>query len=168
MVPHADREQPLRPFLLALHFRRAAPGKAFAADTDAVADRLPLVDNQIKEAMGRIDDQGTRFVGNSWWYRHNLPEVGRLDAPDVDGRDQERAVLHRAVHRHDGGIDGRRGTPAGRAHCGVCSHAAGQGDSQCDGGEDTQGGIEPRDAKQTTRGHGRAPVAGQPAARAHS
>src|SRR5207253_8025476 len=52
---HLRRRRPRRPCLLGLDGRLAGPGEAFAANADAVAERLAAGLDQIEVAVGRID-----------------------------------------------------------------------------------------------------------------
>ena len=63
-LQHIRRRQPIRPFRLALYGLDARPGKAVAADADAVADRLTATEHKIKIGVRGIDDDGAgRFRG---------------------------------------------------------------------------------------------------------
>src|SRR5882757_6148646 len=56
---------PIRPFGLARDFLHAGPGKAVAADADAVADRAPVTQDVIEVGVGGIDDQRSgRLLGS--------------------------------------------------------------------------------------------------------
>src|SRR3982074_3191433 len=56
---------PIRPFGLARDFLHAGPGKAVAADADAVADRAPVTEDVIEVGVGGIDDQRSgRLLGS--------------------------------------------------------------------------------------------------------
>src|SRR5689334_12992813 len=56
---HFNRRRPAWPHALVLNAAAAAPGEAVASDADAVAHGFAVAQNQIKEAVGRIDDDGT-------------------------------------------------------------------------------------------------------------
>jgi hypothetical protein len=67
-LDHLRRRRPVRPLGLALDRLGAGPGEALAADADAVTHRLAARHHEIKEGVGRIDDDG----------------AGRLAGPVVD------------------------------------------------------------------------------------
>ena len=54
---HLGRWIPVRPLGLALDRFHARPGETFAADTDAVTDRLAITENVVKERVRRIDNE---------------------------------------------------------------------------------------------------------------
>jgi hypothetical protein len=56
---HLYRWTPIRPFCFAGHSLFAGPCEAFAANTDAVAHRLPTVQHEIKKGVSGVDDDGT-------------------------------------------------------------------------------------------------------------
>src|SRR5205085_2283765 len=61
---HLVRWLPARPFLLPLDDAVTRPGKALAADADAVAHRHAACLDEIEEAGGRIDNDGAgRLTG---------------------------------------------------------------------------------------------------------
>ena len=63
-VDHLRRRSPVRPLGLALDAFGARPGEAFAADADAVAQRLAVAEHVIEERVRRIDDDGAgRLAG---------------------------------------------------------------------------------------------------------
>ena len=51
---------PVRPFCFTGHSLLTGPCETFAADTDAVAHRLPVVQNEIEECVSGIDDHRAR------------------------------------------------------------------------------------------------------------
>ena len=55
---HFRRRIPIRPFGLARDLFHARPGKALAADADAVADRLAVAEHVIEKRVRCIDDDG--------------------------------------------------------------------------------------------------------------
>src|SRR3974390_916192 len=59
-LDHLRRREPVRPFLHARDALRARPGEAFAADADAVAQRLAVPEHEIKVGVRRIDDERAR------------------------------------------------------------------------------------------------------------
>jgi hypothetical protein len=67
-LDHLGRRIPIRPLGLAHDRMHARPGEAFAADADAVAHRLAVAEDEIKEGVRRIDDDGagrlTRRIGD--------------------------------------------------------------------------------------------------------
>ena len=75
---------PVRPFLLARDGLRAVPGKAFAADADAVAHRASVAEYEIKICVWRVDDdRAGRFAR---WIAHDL-------ATQIRGERSGRVVL---------------------------------------------------------------------------
>ena len=69
---------PIRPFRLAADGLHAGPGKAFAADADAVADGPALAEHVIERGITGIDDDGAgRFAGieRNDWRDAAAPEV---------------------------------------------------------------------------------------------
>src|SRR5262249_61574326 len=91
--------------------RRAASGKAFATDADAVADRLAVPDEQVEEAVARVDDDDARLVGNAGRNRHDLTEIFGFDAPDIDRRYDQGTVPHGTIQRRNRRIDRCGGLP---------------------------------------------------------
>ena len=70
----ADTSQPLGLTLDRFHAR---PGEAFAADPDAVAERLAVAENVIKKGVRRIDDDGAgRFLAG---IADDLPFQARIE-----------------------------------------------------------------------------------------
>src|SRR6516165_4292308 len=55
-LDHFLRREPIRPFLHAADAFGAGPRKAFAADADAVTDRLAVTEHEIEIGVRRIDD----------------------------------------------------------------------------------------------------------------
>src|SRR5262245_26768330 len=55
-MDHLRRRRPIRPLGLALDRLHAGPGKAFAADADAVAHRLAAAHHQVEVGVQRVDD----------------------------------------------------------------------------------------------------------------
>jgi hypothetical protein len=66
--PARTNPTPIRPFSFAGHSLFAGPCETFAANTNAVPHRLPLVQNEIKECVFGVDDDGAwrlvTHVGN--------------------------------------------------------------------------------------------------------
>ena len=74
---HLGRRIPVRPLGLALDRFHARPGKAFAADPDAVAERLAVAEDVIKKGVRRIDDDGAgRFLAG---IADDLPFQARIE-----------------------------------------------------------------------------------------
>ncbi|MHC2278870.1 transposase [Bradyrhizobium diazoefficiens] len=59
---HLRRRAPIRPFCFASHRLLTGPCETFAANTDAVAHRLPVVQNEIEECVLGIDDHSARCL----------------------------------------------------------------------------------------------------------
>src|SRR5690606_4725067 len=55
-LDHLGRREPIRPFLHPRDAFVAGPGEAFAADADAVAERLAVAKHQIEVGIGGVDD----------------------------------------------------------------------------------------------------------------
>src|SRR6202034_3152835 len=61
---HLCWRMPVRPFRLAADGLLAGPGKALAADADAVANRAVLPEHVIERGVAGVDDHGARrFAG---------------------------------------------------------------------------------------------------------
>src|SRR6266571_3828752 len=58
---HLVGRRPVRPFTLHRDFLDARPGKPRAADSDAVANRLAAVCDEVEQTLARIDDDGARL-----------------------------------------------------------------------------------------------------------
>src|ERR1700730_3198974 len=81
---HLRRRTPIRPFCFTGHSLLTGPCETFAANTDAVAHRLRVAQNEIKECVSGIDDHGARrlvagvvnhlpnkcsgTVSSFWWF----------------------------------------------------------------------------------------------------
>src|SRR5258708_1334042 len=59
---HLRRRGPARPFLFRRDAVGAAPAKAVAADTDAVAKSLALRQDEVKPPLGGVDVNGAGFI----------------------------------------------------------------------------------------------------------
>ena len=74
---HLLRRIPIRPLGLARDLLDARPGEAFAADADAVADRLAVAEHVIEDGVRGIDDDGAgRFVAG---VADDLPLQARIE-----------------------------------------------------------------------------------------
>ena len=63
-LDHLGRRMPVRPFRHLADALGAGPGEAFAADADAVAQRLAAAERQIEIGVRRIDDdRAGRLLG---------------------------------------------------------------------------------------------------------
>src|SRR5262249_13619460 len=102
------RREPIRPFLHAADAFGAGPRKAFAADADAVTDRLAVTEHEIEVGVRRIDDdRACRFDGGE---AYNLtPESLRQFFP----RSLLGLVSRRQSRNHGPLGPWRRAIPAG-------------------------------------------------------
>src|SRR4029450_11291866 len=57
---HLVRRMPVRPFRLAADGLHPGPGKAVAADADAIADGPALAEHVVERGVAGIDDDGAR------------------------------------------------------------------------------------------------------------
>src|ERR1041384_4364970 len=76
-LDHLRGRMPVGPLGHACDALRARPGEALAADADAVAQRLPVAEHQIKIGVRRIDDE--RTDGFARIERHHLPAEARIE-----------------------------------------------------------------------------------------
>src|ERR1700688_1778816 len=74
---HFLRRIPARALGFALHLLDARPGEAFAADADAVADRLAIAEHVIEEGVWGIDDDGAGRLNAG--VGHDLPLQARSE-----------------------------------------------------------------------------------------
>ncbi len=116
-IDHFLGRMPVRPFR---HFADAfdpGPGEALASDADAVAHRLALAEDEIKEGVGRIDDDGSGRLGR---------RIGD-DLPLQMGRQVLRLAFFRTVIRRQGRVGvaaWRRAARAGHARRSVRRRSA--------------------------------------------
>ncbi len=76
---HFRGRRPIRPLGLARDGLGARPGEAFAADADAVADRLAVAEHVIEIGVGRIDDHRAGGLAGRVFDDLAAEAVGLLD-----------------------------------------------------------------------------------------
>lgn len=95
---------PARPLALVLDDGAAGPGKAFATDTDAITQRLPIIEHQIAEAIGRIDDD--RAGHFACRIRHDLAQIARVHLLNGNSRELISVIFYRSIHLHPAAVGG--------------------------------------------------------------
>ena len=89
----------------------AGPGKAFAADADAVTDRLTALAHQIEELVLGIDNDGAGlFAGR---VLHDLTQIALVHPLDRNGGQLIAVILARRIH----GFIGAKGRIDIRLRC---------------------------------------------------
>ena len=77
---HLRRRIPIRPFRLAADGLHAGPGKAVAADADAVTNGLATAEHVIQRGTAGIDDDGAERLAGIKGYRGAAQPLGQTPA----------------------------------------------------------------------------------------
>ena len=96
-LDHVRRRRPDGPFALVGDVRAARPLEARTSDPDPVARRQSARLNMVQIAVRRIDDDRAGLFVRSVF--DHLPDVARIEARQVGGRDRECFLRHRPVHQ---------------------------------------------------------------------
>src|SRR6185369_16195881 len=95
---HRRGRRPVWPLLFFLHHTGAGKGEPFAADADAVTDRLVALLDQIEKTPMRIDHNSAGRMRRT--IVDDLLEELRIDAGDIDRLHRELLGRERGIMRH--------------------------------------------------------------------